>query len=326
MTSGPDHQQRNSSSVVCAEARLAVVTVTFHPNLWKLEQQLAAFPSNATSFIVDNASDAEEVIAIKRLVAARPNTFLIENSENVGLAAATNRGASQASEQLGKHDFLLLMDQDSQPQAGAIENLMSAFLQLEDQGRRVGCVGPQLIDATTGLRHGFHSIRGWRWIRIFPREGSTAPVSCANLNGSGALMHMSLYQTQGGLDEGFFIDHVDTEWAFKVLAAGFELFGIPKATFNHSMGERGVRFWWFGWRVWPQRSPQRHYYLFRNSCCLLRRSYVPRVWKFWAVVKLLLTMLVYFLFDSRRVSHLHNMMVGIRDACSRGIKNVGREL
>ncbi len=321
MTLGADPQQRNSSSVVRTEARLAVVTVTFHPDLWKLERQLAVLPFGAISLIVDNASDAQEVMEIKRLVAARPNTFLIENDENLGLAAATNRGARQASEQLGSHDFLLLMDQDSQPHVGAIENLMSAFLRLEDQGRRVGCVGPLLIDATTGLRHGFHSIRGWRWIRIFPCAGSSAPVSCANLNGSGTLMHLSLYQALGGLDEEFFIDHVDTEWAFKVLAAGFELFGIPSATFDHSMGERGMRFWWFGWRVWPQRSPQRHYYLFRNACYLLRRSYVPHVWKFWAVIKLLLTMLVYSVFDTRRVSHMRNMVVGIHDAYSPKKKN-----
>jgi Predicted glycosyltransferases len=321
MTMGADSQQRVSSPVAHAETRLAVVTVTFHPDLWKLEQQLAMLPSGAASFIVDNASDSQEVTEIKRLVAARPNTFLIENNENLGLAAATNRGARHASEQPGLHDFLLLMDQDSQPQVGAIENLMSAFLQLEDQGQRVGCVGPQLIDAATGLCHGFHSIRGWRWIRTFPCAGSTAPVRCANLNGSGTLMHMSLYQTLGGLDEELFIDHVDTEWAFRVLAAGFELFGIPEATFNHSMGERGLRFWWFGWRVWPQRSPQRHYYLFRNACCLLRRSYIPHVWKFWAVVKLLLTMSVYFVLDTRRVSHMCNMLAGIRDACSSRKKN-----
>jgi rhamnosyltransferase len=320
---GPQHE--DSPSMVHDRTRLAVVTVTFHPDLRKLEHQLAALPADATSFIVDNASDPQEVAEIKRIVDARPHTFLIENSENLGLAAATNKGALQAGDQLMPNDFLLLMDQDSQPQAGAIENLKSAFLRLEDQGRRVGCVGPQLVDATTGLCHGFHSIRGWRWIRIFTCAGSSAPVSCANLNGSGTLMHMSLYQTLGGLEEEFFIDHVDTEWAFKVLAAGFELFGIPEATFNHSMGERGKRFWWFGWRVWPQRSPQRHYYLFRNACCLLRRSYVPHVWKFWAVVKLLLTMLIYFVFETRRVSHMRNMVAGIRDAWSPKMKNLTSE-
>lgn len=299
---------------------LTVVTVTFHPDLAKLERQLAVLPPDVVSIIVDNASNAQEVVEIKRLVAARPHTFLIENERNLGLAAATNQGAFQASKQLPSYGFLLLMDQDSQPQLGAIEYLVSAFLQLEDQGRPVGCVGPCLLDAATGLKHGFHAIRGCRWARIFPGT-NTEPVSCANLNGSGTLMRISLYQSLGGLDEDFFIDHVDTEWAFRVIAAGFELFGVPKAIFNHSMGERGVRFWWFGWRVWPQRSPQRHYYLFRNACRLLRLSYVPYIWKFWAVIKLLLTMLVYLTFDARRLSHMHNMMIGMRDACTRSIRN-----
>lgn len=314
MTMAGNPRQGNSPNGAHDGALLAVVTVTFHPDLAKLEQQLAALPSDVASFIVDNASDAHEVAEIKHLVAARPHTFLIENKENLGLAAATNQGAFQAGEQLPSNGFLLLLDQDSQPQTGALQSLMSAFLQLEDQGRRVGCVGPRLVDATTGLQHGFHVIRGWRWVRIFPLAGDTRPVSCANLNGSGTLMRTSLYQALGGLDEGLFIDHVDTEWAFKVLAAGFELFGIPNATFSHSMGERGMRFWWFGWRVWPQRSPRRHYYLFRNACYLLRRSYVPSVWKFWAVIKMSLTMLIYLAFDNRRLSHMHNMMIGIRDA------------
>lgn len=294
--------------------RLAVVTVTFHPDLQKLKAQLAALPVDSSLFIVDNASDPEELEGIRRLVASRPKTFLLEHAENLGLAAAANRGAAHAREQVESYDLLLLMDQDSEPQPRAIEDLISAFLKIEGQGRCVGCVGPNLVDATTGLQHGFHAVRGWRWVRVFPDPGSMAPLSCANLNGSGTLMRMSLYQAMGGLDETLFIDHVDTDWAFRVSAAGFELLGIPSALFKHSMGERGVRFWCFGWHVWPQRSPQRHYYLFRNACYLLRQPYVPRVWKFWAVVKLLLTMLVYVVFDPRRVSHLKNMLSGVRSA------------
>lgn len=313
----------NPNAGICREAplpmmgypaRLAVVTVTFHPDLQKLGAQLMALPADASLFIVDNASDREELEGIRQLVASRPKTVLLEHTENLGLAAATNSGAEHARGQVEPYDFLLLMDQDSEPEPGAIEDLISAFLKIEAQGRRVGCVGPNLVDVTTGLQHGFHAIRGWRWVRVFPGPGSTTPVRCANLNGSGTLMRMSLYQALGGLDETLFIDHVDTDWAFRVSAAGFELLGIPGTSFKHGMGERGVRFWCLGWHVWPQRSPQRHYYLFRNACYLLHQSYVPRVWKFWAAVKLLLTMLVYLAFDPRRVSHLKNMLSGVRSA------------
>jgi rhamnosyltransferase len=314
MNSALDFHKEKTPAGVPGGVQLAIVTVTFHPDLQKLQSQMAALPDDGLLFIVDNASGKSEVELIKRLVDARPNTALIENSENLGLAAAANKGSVCASEQIGLRGFLLLLDQDSQPQDGAIAKLISAFLELEANGRRVGCVGPQLVDITTGLRHGFHAIRGLRWVRIFPESATATAVICTNLNGSGTLMRMSLYRALGGLDEMLFIDHVDTDWAFRVLAAGFELLGIPDAVFNHSMGERGVRFWWFGWHVWPQRSPQRHYYLFRNARYLLRQSYVPGVWKFWAVVKLALTMVVYAAFDARRVQHLREMFSGLRDA------------
>src|SRR5690606_18738393 len=133
-----------------------------------------------------------------------------------------------------------------------------------------------------GLQHGFHCMDGWRWSRRFPGQGDADPIACANLNGSGTMVRTKLFLDLGGLDETLFIDHVDTEWSFRVLAAGHALFGIPRAQFNHGMGERGLRFWWFGWRVWPQRAPMRHYYLFRNTVNLWTRDYVPRVWKAWS--------------------------------------------
>jgi len=270
------------------DMRLAVITVTFHPDIEKLKLQLEALPREATSVIVDNASNEDEIAAIKRLAMERAGTHLIQNDQNVGLATAVNRGATYVAELSPAHDFLLLMDQDSQPRPFSIENLMAAFLQLEDDGHQVGCVGPRLVDETTGLQHGFHCIYGWRWVRIFPPLESMKPVSCTNLNGGGTLVRTPLFGKLGGLDETLFIDHVDTEWAFRVLAAGYGLFGIPHAIFDHGMGERGLRFWWFGWRVWPQRSPRRHYYLFRNA-----------------------------IFDPRRGGQISNMVSGIRDAFRR---------
>lgn len=303
------------SSAGPADACMAVVTVTFHPDLRKLKKQVGGLPRSALSFIVDNGSEAWELDGIRDLVSRRPNTFLIENARNLGLATAMNQGIVEATARLDAQDFVLLMDQDSEPRAGSIDSLMSAFAKLEREGRPVGCVGPQLLDETTGLSHGFHCIRGWRWVRVFPCAGSTTPVNCANLNGSGTLVRLSLYKELNGLDESLFIDHVDTEWVFKVLAHGYEVLGIPQAVFNHSMGEQGLRFWWGRWRVWPKRSPLRHFYLFRNTVRLLRRSYVPVVWKIWAPPKLVLTFVVYAMFDSRRVEQIRQMTKGIISGC-----------
>ena len=126
----------------------------------------------------------------------------------------------------------------------------------------------------------------------------------------------------GGLDAGLFIDHIDTDWSFRVLAHGRRLFGIPSARLIHRMGRGSRRVWLLGWRVWPERSPQRHRTLFRNTILLLRRPHVPFVWKFWALVKLPLTLLLTLLYGPQRIPQLTAMLRGVRDGCLARTSNV----
>jgi rhamnosyltransferase len=51
--------------------------------------------------------------------------------------------------------------------------------------------------------------------------------------------------------------------------------------------------------------------LFRNAVRLMRRGYVPLVWKFWAAIKLLLTACVHLFLDARRWEQLRCMSKGV---------------
>lgn len=290
----------------------ACITVSFNPDMELLRRQFAALPASSPKVLVDNASSPELVSQIEELVTATPNAHLLRNEKNLGLAAAINAGVEFVHARYPDATFALLLDQDSEPQPGSIEALLAAFRRLEKEGREVGCVGPLLRDPDTGLTHGFHLCTRWRWKRVYPSPGSSTPISCANLNGSGTLVPVSMFLQMGGLDEPLFIDHVDTEWGFRVIASGHTLWGIPNAVFDHRMGQASLRFWCFGWRIWPARSPIRHYFLFRNAVILMRRSYVPIVWKVWAVLKLSLTMLVHLAFDTSRWEQVRQMVKGIR--------------
>lgn len=289
---------------------VAAIVVTYNPDLRCLGMLLDALPIEVRIVVVDNNSPPEDIEGIERLLAARKGARLLCNAHNVGLAGAINLGAAALD---GEAEFLLLMDQDSVPHPGALAALHEAFVRLEDDGHNVGCVGPRLIDSTTGIEHGFHTMRRLRWVRVFPAPGDSRPVRCANLNGSGTLVRARLFKRMGGLDERLFIDHVDTDWSFRVLDAGLGLFGIPDAVFDHSMGERGLRFWFMGWRVWPVRSPKRHYFLFRNAVKLMRRSHVPLIWKCWAAVKLVATLALHALCGIRRGTQVRHMLRGLKD-------------
>lgn len=303
-----------SKGQCCAPAAVATVTVTFNPNLDLLRAQLDALPRESLKVVVDNASHSGILRDIKTIVALTPNAKLLLNEQNLGLAAATNSGVRAVRDAALAARFVLLLDQDSEPLPGSVEALVSGFEALQANGSSVGCVGPTLLDIATGLTHGFHQTTRWRWRRVHRTADPGAPVPCANLNGSGTLVPTRLFLDLGGLEDDLFIDHVDTEWAFRVQAHGYRLFGIPQAVFRHRMGEASQRIWLLGWRVWPRRSPHRHYFLYRNAAILMSRDYVPRVWKVWAVAKLVLTSCVTLVVGPQRLAQLRNMVAGLYDA------------
>lgn len=290
--------------------RYAVVTVTFNPALDVLRRQLATLEGASQIVVVDNASVSAH--AVRTAVEAVPRASFVGNESNTGLAAALNLGARFALDRQADCEYLLFLDQDTEPGAQGAAALVEAAQALRVRDPRAGLFGPLMVDAVTGLDHGIHVIRGWRWTRVHPRAGESAPLRCASINGSGMVVPATVFRESGGFEESLFIDYVDAEYSFRLTHRGYDLYALPNARFLHRMGERSVPFWLAGWRVWPHRSPQRHYYLFRNAMRLLRRPYVPRVWKFWAVPKLILTALVHGCGDKDRVAQLRAMASGFR--------------
>lgn len=292
---------------------LATITVTYQPNPELLMRQFLSLPTDSFKIIIDNASSPEILAALRNCIIIFDNCAIIENPINFGLGQAVNQGIDYIKQSSPDCEYILLLDQDSEPQPGSIHRLITALQQLHASGHAVCAVGPLLRDVNTNLTHGFHQMSRWRWLRAYPDARSTTPIPVANLNGSGTLTTLSTFSDIGKLDATLFIDHIDTEWSFRLLSAGGTLWGIPDAVFNHRMGQHSVRYWFLGWRVWPWRSAARHFYLFRNTLWLMRRPYVPTVWKVWAAIKLLLTLIVFGFADPQRAIQLKNMWRGLKD-------------
>lgn len=299
---------------------VASVTVTFNPDLDLLEKQLWALSEVGLIIIVDNASRPELRQDLRTLVARFPSTLMVENEVNSGLGSALNEGIARARLHAPKIGGVLLLDQDSIFAPDVPRGLIEALNRVQTETGTLCCVGPTLVDPGAGMAHGFHYVaRGWLWSRAFP-SSDAPPFPVANLNGSGTTMSLDLVDRVGELDSSLFIDHVDTEWSFRVISRGFRLFGIPWLSFEHLMGNQGRRVWLGGWRVWPDRSPLRHYYLYRNTMRLLRRPYVPPVWKLWAVVKALLTLCVVTLYGPGRGKQWQMIGKGVFE----GIRGIDR--
>ena len=309
----PVGKAQQSDAGAGVDRMVSIVTVTYNPDIAVLARQLAQMPPDTLKILVDNASSPGLAAEIRRL-ATQPNTHLIENPRNLGLAAALNQGASAAKVQAPGLSLLLFLDQDTEPGEHGVERLVETYLCLSKTHPKLGCIGPKMVDHSTGLQHGFHQIAGWRWVRRYPQSGEPCPVS--NINGSGMLVSRRVFEHVGGFRESFFIDHVDTDFSFRVLASGSELFGVPDIEFIHRMGESTICFWFFGWKAWPYRSAARHYFLFRNTTTLMRMASVPLVWKVWAPVKLLLTLGVHLAFDGQRFQQARQMLRGLLSGLS----------
>jgi rhamnosyltransferase len=224
--------------------------------------------------------------------------------ENLGIAKAQSLGMKWAFE--NGADFILQIDQDSKPDPGMVEKLFSTFQLLLDGGVNVGLVGPVDYDLYTGEVSQPRINKGRVWSK---RKDIIFVDSTLS---SGSLISRKAYESVCGMTDELFIDLVDFDYCWRLGAAGFVVARCLNAKLAHRLGD-GSKYI-FGIFKIGIPSPFRHYYAFRNTLFLIRKSYPPIFWKVSSLMKLLLKYLFYrFLFNDGS-ERIFFMRLGIRDA------------
>jgi rhamnosyltransferase len=98
-------------------------------------------------------------------------------------------------------------------------------------------------------------------------------------------------------------------------AKSYLLYGVPNARLDHQFGSKPLarRPRWLWGRV-SVYSPERNYYLIRNSLILWRRPYVPWSWVFRDARRTVGLVMLHILFIPPRFERLQEMCRGIKDA------------
>lgn len=293
-------------------SKVIPIIVTFNPNLNELKVLLSTLSSFILVKLIDNGS--VDVKNQKKILSQYLNVQAIFLDENIGIAEAQNIAIQSVETNTSINGtFIFLLDQDSVPISNCIEVLYESANQLKNEGVKLGVIGPALIDSFSDSRFGFNK-DGKRYCNDQP---ISAAFECDDINSSGSLIPLNVWRELRGNKKELFIDHVETDWCFRARVAGYVCYGTFSALLLHSMGESTLRYWLFGWRKMPDRAPERHYYLFRNSMFLQKQQYVPKVWKWKNILKLLLTMGYFGVFHRQRIKHISDMYLGIKD----GLKN-----
>lgn len=256
------------------------VVVGYYPETKRLGELLVGLLGEvAVTHVIDNTPQfdtrVEELLADLDLTATR----LVRLGENLGIAKALNIGIDNAIAAGATH--VLLSDQDSLPEAGMVEALISTERELAEEGIRVGAVAPIFTDTNAGITFPFQVDVQGKFFYGHARPDEASPVvEALTLITSGVLIPVRAIESVGTMCESLFIDMVDFEWCHRARAKGWRLFGTGRARMHHSFGTgEWLRVWFFGWRREPAYSPLRMYYRFRNFIALCKLPYIDLRWK-----------------------------------------------
>lgn len=299
--------ERSEGDLVCA------VMVTYQPEMPRVRQILRAVgPTVYRAIVVDNGSAGLDE---KELVDVCPNALVVRLPENRGIGAAQNEGIAMARSTGAA--YILFLDQDSAPESGMVSELLAAFTKEASRGTRVGCVGPRVRLTGSKALSVFRRV-GWIGLQTMPCTDADTVVECDFLISSGTLVPLAVLDDVGGLEEGLFIDQVDTEWCLRARSKGYRIFGACGAVLEHKIGETEKRMWLGRWRRLPRHRPFRYYYIFRNTILLSRRGYVPTKYALFFLKWLVALLLMYGIFTRDRHGELGMMLRGVAD----GIRGV----
>ncbi|MFZ5800393.1 MAG: glycosyltransferase family 2 protein [Candidatus Omnitrophota bacterium] len=216
---------------------LSVVIVNWNAKE-RLRESLSAIFNQEVGFafevlVVDNASsDGSDEMARSEFPVVRR----LENSRNLGFAAANNLAIKEA-----KGELILLLNPDAVVKEGCLQKLV-AFLK---ENKKAGAVGPKIINADGSLQLSCHfgpslfwAIFFWLFpellierLRIFLNPAKALPAGY--VSGACLLLRRKALEDVGLLDEDFFLYAEEADWCLRARRKGWQIYFLSDAEALH---------------------------------------------------------------------------------------------
>lgn len=284
---------------------IAAVIIAYNPNLNEITKVIHAVGRQVSKvFVVDNSPDCSQLVK-----STLPEYVeVISLGFNSGVASGFNRGIGLAIER--GYRYVLLLDQDSIIPEGMLDEYLRLYSDLRCCDVKISAIGPRYINQDS--KHMSRFVRyGWFGNLYCCPKSNENYVLCDFLISSGTLYDTAVFSDIGMMNDGFFIDHVDTEWFMRAASKGYSACGSWNVIMNHKLGIGEFAVWFKRWRRQPIHKPFRLYYVFRNSLLMYRMGHVPLKWISGDVLRLLRIALIYLLFIDNRKLSAYWMMLGL---------------
>ena len=279
--------------------KIYCIIVCYQPNLNSLMTLCQAIlESDAKVILVDNS---ENCYILK--IAELNGIELMHLEGNQGIAKAQNVGIKLALE--SHADVIVFFDQDSEISNDFLSKL-TASLKVDEPK----VVSPVFYDKALDFKFPNYKLN---------RFGLTKKIVAANENNlinvdviisSGSAATKKTFEIVGLMDEDFFIDFVDTEWALRCKAKGIPILVVPNAVMKHTIGEKSINLLIIRMFV---HSPVRTYYKVRNSFIFIRKKDVPILFGTKEIISALLLNFFMIIAVENKWNYLKNYFQGIMD-------------
>ncbi|MBL0405055.1 glycosyltransferase family 2 protein [Microvirga aerilata] len=286
--------------------RVLAVAVTYNPDPDLLARVLGSVAPQVQGIAVvdNNSSNARSV----RDAASAVRAHVLENEQNLGIAAAQNQGVALARDEGYSH--ILLLDQDTVLAAGVVADLSSHLAALEVEYDGVAAIGPAYYELNSERQTRAYQANGPLLSRR-SLKGLDCPVESDFIIASASLVSLDTLDKIGSFKEDLFIDLVDVEWCLRARASGYQSFLSPTAAVEHRLGSTIAR---IGPRRVAVHVPIRNYYWVRNALWLSRQPYTPLAWRLYFISRALIFPLVYTTLTDHRLMRLRLICRGIWDS------------
>ena len=229
----------------------SAIVVTFHPCAQDLRNIAAIRAQVDLLIVVDNGSSLDD-LAQMRLSSQRSGFVLIENGENLGVAAALNLGVQEALKQ--GCQWITLFDQDSAITDGFIASMIEEF-QACRQKKPIMQMIPRYRDPKTGLEES---------ISAFGDGGAFLTIT------SGSLFSREAFARCGLFREDLFVYGVDDDYSLRIRRNGFFIGVSRNAVLLHQSGHPTSRKLFGKTLTTKNYRPESRYYYARNKVWILR--------------------------------------------------------
>ena len=205
-------------------------------------------PSSSYEIIlVDNASSDDTILRVRERF---PKVILIENTQNMGFAAANNRGIQRAN---GEYVFFL------NPDTIILQNSLDKLIAFMKVHPDVGLCGPQILNSDMTIQRSvrkfptfkaiFYRFTILKYLGLFRKYfyqwtmrdfDHKKEIVAEQLIGAALIARTSLVRDLGGFDECFFMYYEEVDLCLRIKKAGFKVIFYPTAAIVH-LGGRSAK-------------------------------------------------------------------------------------